>query len=210
MKNHNLSIILLAGLLASCVGVQPNPPYVYNTNPTYSWGYAEFYGAYYANYGNNDNVISLSLFSDSLKINDIGSLVGIGQYLFLEDVFIAPTDTLLPNGTYTISDSGLPFTVSPGKNDTVDNEVYPIGAFISYYEVNSARSTLKLITGGTLTAIRFGNTYSIACDFKTDDKLELKGNFSANLPHIDQSLATPKSAARKRFANIFLPKNFGN
>ncbi len=198
MKKHSWLIIVLVGLLTSCGGGQLFQPYVYNTNPTYTWGYAEFYGAYYANYKNTNNVISLSLFSDSLKINDIGNLVGTGQYLFLEDIFIAKTDTLLPVGTYTVNNSGLPFTVAPGLNDTIDKVVYPIGASISYYEGNPAMSTLKLISSGTFTVSRIKNSYNVVFDLKTNDKKALKGSFSAILPHIDQSLATPKSISRKR------------
>lgn len=202
MKKHSWLLVVLIGLLTSCGGGQPYQPYVYNANPTYTWGYAEFYGAYYANYKNTNNVISLSLFSDSLKINDIGNLVGTGQYLFLEDVFIAKTDTLLPTGTYTVSNSGLPFTVAPGLNDTIDKLVYPIGASISYYEGNPTMSTLKLITSGTFTVSRIKNSFTIVFDLKTSDKKALKGSFSALLPHIDQSLATPKSVARKKLVYI--------
>jgi hypothetical protein len=210
MKKHSWLLVVLIGLLTSCGGGQLYQQYVYNASPTYTWGYAEFYGAYYANYSNQNNVISLSLFSDSLKINSIGNLVGTGQYLFLEDVFIDKTDTLLPAGTYTVNNSGLPFTVAPGKNDTIDSEVYPIGATISYYEDNSANSKLKLVTEGSFTVSIIGNKYTINCNLKTDDKNTLKGNFSAQLPHIDQSLATPKSAVRNRFVQKFLSKNFGN
>lgn len=202
MKIRQLVILIFVGLLTSCIEGQLNPPYVYNINPNYTWGYAEFYGAYYANYGNENNVISLSLFSDSLKINDIGSLIGIGQYLFLEDVFIAKTDTLLPVGTYSVNETGLPFTVAPGKNDTVDNEVYPIGACISYYEDNTANSTLKLITDGSFTVSRIGNNYNVIFDLKTSDKKALKGSFSATLPHINQSLVTPKSITRKKLVYL--------
>ena len=199
MKKQILIIVVLAVLLASCVGGQLNSQYVYNSNPLYTWGYAEYYGPYYkTENGNLNNVISLSLFSDSLKINDIGNLVGTGQYLFLEDVFIAKTDTFLPVGTYTINETGLPFTVSPGKNDTVDNQVYQIGANISYFEGNTAMSIQKLVTDGTFTVSKLGQRYNVVCDLKTSDKKDLKGNFSAVLPHIDQSLATPKNSSRKR------------
>lgn len=202
MKIRNLLIVTFIGLLTSCGGGQPKPLYVYNTNPKYTWGYAEFYGAYYAGSGNDNNVISLSLFSDSLKINDIGNLIGIGQYLFLEDVFVTKADTLLPVGIYSVNETGLPFTVAPGKNDTVDNEVYPIGACISYYEDNTANSTLKLITDGSFTVSRVGNNYNVIFDLKTSDKKALKGSFSATLPHIDQSLVTPKSVIRNKLVYL--------
>ncbi|MDD4968132.1 MAG: hypothetical protein PHT07_01755 [Paludibacter sp.] len=199
MKKLTLFLFVLTAILTSCGGGQLNSPLVYEKNPQYTWGYAEFFGDYYAGYGNKNNVLSISLFTDSLKLNDLGSLYGLGQYLFLEDVFQAPSDTLLRQGTYQVNDSGLPFTIAPGKNDTVDNAVYPIGAYISYYEFNAANSTLKIITGGSFTVVRLlGNTYNITCNFKTSDNLDLKGNFTATLPHIDQSLAVPAAGIRKK------------
>lgn len=202
MKKHHLLIILIATILTSCGGGQVYSPLVYETNPQYSWGYAEFFGNYYANYGNKNNVLSVSLFTDSLKINSLGNLTGLGEFLFLEDVFQAPTDTFLQVGTYTINNSGNPFTIAPGKNDTVDNAVYPIGAYISYYESNAANSTMKLISRGSCTVSRTGSTYNIVCDFKTSDSTLLKGSFSAQLPYIDQSVSTPASAVRKKLAYI--------
>ena len=199
MKKLNLSIFIFATLLVSCGGGQLNSPLVYEKNPHYTSGYGEFFGDYYYNENaNKNNVISLSLFTDSLKINDLGNLTGLGQYLFLEDVFQAPADTLLKQGVYNISNSGLPFTVAPGKNDTVDGEVYPLGAYISYYEFNAANSTMKLISSGSFTVSLSGEIYSIACNFKTSDNLDLKGSFTATLPHINQSINTTKSGVRKR------------
>jgi len=204
MKIYNLLIIVFTIFLVSCGGGTAYNQLVYEKNPAYSWGYAEFFGNYYSNYGNNNNVLSVSLFTDSLKLNTRGNLTGLGQFLFLEDVFQAPTDTLLQDGTYTINDSGKPFTVAPGKNDTVDNTLYPIGAYISYYEYNAANSTMKLISHGSFTVSHTVShstyIYNIACNFKTSDSLDLKGNFSAQLPHINQSLSTSKSGVRKKLA----------
>lgn len=200
MKYLNLFILLIAFFVVSCKGTDPTPPYVYEANPHYSFGYAQFFGEYYNDFGNTNNVISLSLFSDSLKINEQGSLEGTGQYLFLEDVFIASTDIFLPNGTYTISDSGLPFTISPGKNDSVDNNVYTIGSTISYYEPNMNNSKLKLITSGTLTITRPDSIYTIVCNFKTNDKKDLTGSFSATLPYFNEALTT--AIVRKKLRYI--------
>jgi hypothetical protein len=200
MKNFTLLIFILAGLMTSCGGGQLNPQYVYEKNPQYTWGYAEFYGAYYfTENSNKNNVLSISLFTNSLKINNAGSLTGLGQFLILEDVFISPTDTILPVGNYTVNNSGLPFTVAPGKNDTVDNDVFPIGATISYYEENSAKSTLKIISSGSLkVSLQNDTIYNILCNFKTTDSLELKGSFTGTLPHFDRSIHSTKSFVRKR------------
>ncbi len=198
MKYINLLLLVTVFLIASCKGNDPTPPYVYEANPHYSFGYIEFFGSYYSDYSNSNNVISLSLFSDSLRITSEGSLEGFGQYLHLEDVFIAPTDTLLQSGTYTIDASGLPFTVAPGKNDTIDTIVYPIGATISYYEKNAAKSTLKIITSGSFTLSKIGTFYNISCNFKTSDDKELSGTFISYLPFIDESILPVCSSVRKR------------
>jgi len=204
MNKFNLLLISLVSMLTSCGGGQLNQQIVYETNPQYSWGYAEYFGAYYKpENGNKNNVLSVSLFTDSLKINTVGNLTGLGQYLFLEDVFQSPTTVFLEAGTYTVNNSGLPFTITPGKNDTIDNEVYPIGAYISYYEYNAANSTLKTISKGSLTvSLMNDSVYNIVCDFKTSDSTVLKGHFTATLPHIDQSLSITKSGIRKKLMYI--------
>ncbi len=188
MKNIYIALTLSIFTMISCVNNEPKQTYVYEKNPAYSWGYAEFFGAYYADYGNANNDLSLSLFTDSLKVNNSGNLTGYGQYLFLEDIFIATTDTLLPQGTYTISDSGEPFTVASGLLDTIDNETYTLGATISYYEPNSLNSTIKLISSGSFTLSYSGTICTISCDFVTSDNMQLKGSFSGEIPYYDESL----------------------
>lgn len=201
MKNFNFLIILFACLLASCKGGEPIVPYMYESNPHYALGYAEFYGAYYAEYGIKNNTLTLSFFSDSLKINDNAELVGYGQYLFLEDVFVSPNDTMIPLGTYRITktEKGEPFTFYAGKKDTIDSEVYTTGAYITYYEQDSYKSTLKLITGGSFSVSIYDNKYRIVCNFTTDDNLQLKGSYTGVFPHYDQSLKSKKLATRNKF-----------
>jgi hypothetical protein len=199
MKTYYAFIFIFAALLSSCAGGQLNTPLVYEKNPQYTCGYAEFFGDYYyPENKNKNNVLSISLFTDSMKINNLGTLTGLGQFLFLEDVFQAPTDTVLSTGTYTVNDTGLPFTVAPGKNDTVDHEVYPIGAYISYYENNAANSTMKTIKSGSFVVSRTGSVYNITCNFKTSDNMDLNGSFKAILPHINQSVSLSSSGIRKK------------
>lgn len=202
MKHIKILFFIFAILLLSCKGSEPIAPYSYEANPHYAWGYAEFYGAYYADQGIKilNNTFSISLFSDSLGLTDEGALAGYGQYLFLEDVFVSPLTTKLLEGKYTINETGNPFTVFAGKNDTVDSEVYTIGAYISYYELNSAKSKIKLISSGSFDVKMVNDSvYNIVCDFKTSDSLQLKGSFEAVLPHFDQSLSPKKVGSRNRF-----------
>lgn len=196
-KNAFISILLLI-LFASCKENEPTYTYQYNLNPQYTWGYAEFYGDYYGEYGIPNSILSLSLFSDSLGMTQNGNLVGVGQYLFLEDVLIQPTDTFLAEGIYTVSNSGEPFTVFPGKNDTIDTEVYPMGAMIVYLEEMSTLSTMKYIVDGTFAVSRQDSVYTIICDFTTADNKSLKGRFMGVLPHVDQSLPKQQQITPKR------------
>ncbi len=187
-KTIKLAIAVSILTFISCKDNTPNQPYQYELNPAYTWGYVVFYGDYYADYLNKNNVLTVNLFTDSLKINNQNELLGYGQYLFLEDVFVAPSDTLLPEGIYRVDNSGEPFTIAPGINDTIDNQVYTLGAVINYYEPNPLKSTQKLIVGGKMTVSRQGENYSLNCDFVLQDSLKLKGIFSGTLPHFDESL----------------------
>jgi len=207
MKNINLLFIFIAIVLVSCKGNDPNQQYVYEADPYYSYGFAEFYGSYYKDFGIDNNIISLSLYSDTLKRTEDGDWYG--QYLYLEDIFVAASDTLLPLGTYTISDSNEPYTIAPGVLDTIDNEVYTLGATISYYEQNSSRSTLKLIKEGTISIEKVGLKYYILCNLTTNDNKELKGTFLNTLIQADESLQTGGTPIHKsRSKKLEIP--FGN
>jgi hypothetical protein len=208
MKKIYLLIILFPILWSSCNGGDPPLPYAYNTNPVYTWGYVEYFGTEYETYNNTNNVFSVSLFSDSLDVDSTtNGLIGTGQFLFLEDVFLAPPQTSLATGTYTINSSGLPFTVAPGKNDTVGTEAFPIGAMISYYEENTSKSKLKFITEGTFTVTKSVSTYTINCNFKTNDKKELKGSFTGSLGWIDESLKPQRTVNQRKYHKFIYLKS---
>lgn len=202
MKKIIFLAIFFPILLTSCRGGEAPLPYVYNTNPTYTWGYIEYFGLEYTLKQIPNNVLSISLFSSGLTTDNAGALKGTGQFLFLEDVYIAPSEKTLPfSKTFTISNSHDPYTVAPGKNDTVGTEVFPIGAVIYYYEENATKSTIKYITEGTFTVTKSASNFTVNCDFKTSDekelkktsdKKELKGVFSGRLDYYDRSLKITK------------------
>jgi len=206
MKKLQLLIFAFAGLLASCVN-EPATPYAYNADPKYTQGSVDFFGAEYKykGYGVLNNLLSISLFSEALIVDSITRTPkgGVGQYLLLEDVYIAPTDTILPSKTYAINDTHQPYTVSPGKNDTIGTEIYPIGAYITYYEQNTSKSTIKFITSGTFIVSRNGINFTISCNFKTSDKKDLKGTFTGDLPHFNEVLIqTQQSKVKHTFLKL--------
>lgn len=201
MRAFRTVLLLVSIFLISCGSYEPYVKYKYNYAPDYTWGYAEFYGDYYKNFNNANNVVSLSLFSDSLFINSKNELDGTGQYLFIEDLFIAPNDTVLPDGKYTVSDSGDAFTFYAGEKLDVDDVKYTIGAYIYYIEKNSAFSTVKLIDRGSFTINNIGGKQKIECDLVLSDSTVLKGSFNAALPHIDgMYVESTDRAPRKKLA----------
>lgn len=198
MKNINYSILLFLLALTACNGSVPSPPYSYNLNPRFTKGLVEFYGAFYAQYNNKNNVLSVSLLSDSLNVNNEGRIQGIGQYLYLEDVFVDPKDSTLVPGIYKIDNSSKAFSAFSGKNDTINGEIFPIGAYINFFESNVNKSTIKLIKSGTFTVAKYKNLYSIKCDFITSDNKPLKGLFNGTLLVNDFSIDSPISMVKRK------------
>jgi hypothetical protein len=185
--------LLLLILLVSCKTDTPDPTYKYNNSPNFTWGYAEFFGAFYKDYKIENNVITLNLFSDSLYINEKGNLAGIGQYLFIEDIFISPADTILPEGQYLVSDKALPLTFYKGEKLEIDDNKFTVGAYVYFIEKNKIYSTLKFITSGSfLVTNQDDNSQKITCNFLLSDSTVLKGQFKAMLPHFDNSLKIEK------------------
>lgn len=197
MKRFFIPLIALAIGLFSC---EEPEEYVheYEKNPRYSWGYVEFWGPYYEEYGIENNVLSLSLFTDSLDVNDENNLTGFGQYLYLEDIFTLPSDTILPAGVYQVSESNEPFTIAPGYLYVEDKVEYDKGAMIYYIEKNEAYTVLNYIVDGTMTVSLVNDSQTIIdFDFELDDETVLKGRYSSQLPHFDFSEMYEVSSRRE-------------
>ncbi|MBP1663641.1 MAG: Ig domain protein group 2 domain protein [Bacteroidetes bacterium] len=197
-----LTSLLLLFMLAACDNESPVKPYVYENEPEFTWGYGAFYGKYYSNYNLNNNVLSLNLFTSGLTINENNELTGIGQYLILEDVFVSPQDSTLTPGTYTLAESGEPFTFFSGSKFEDNNEEVPSGAYMYYIEVDESKSKIVYIKEGIFTVSRQGNgIYSIDIQFRTNEKTEIKAHFNVPLDFYDLS-AVPPAANAKRFLRM--------
>ncbi|HNX89152.1 MAG TPA: hypothetical protein PKH58_08725 [Paludibacteraceae bacterium] len=201
IKTYLTSLILLF-MLAACDTESPVKPYVYENEPEFTWGYGAFYGKYYSNYNQNNNVLSLNLFTSGLTLNENNELTGTGQYLILEDVFVSPQDSMLAAGTYTLAESGEPFTFFSGSKFEDNNEEVPSGAYMYYVEADESKSKIVYIKEGTFTVSRQGaENYSIDIQFRTNEKTEIKSHFNVPLDFYDLS-AEPPAANVKRFLKI--------
>jgi len=176
--------------------------YKYNYSPVFSWGYAEFFGQYYSHYDIDKNVLSLSLFTDSLSVDDEGNLAGYGQYLYFEDIFISSENILLPDGVYHNSDNYEEFTFTPGSKYKVDSLSYTIGAYILFVEKESARSVLRYIKEGTITISSTENSQSIDCHLILDNDSVVNSQFNSSLNYYNESGYNFISNVRKRKVNV--------
>lgn len=189
---HKLVLLplFLIVLLSSCVKKEPFV-YDYEDNPLYTWGYADFWGDYYQANKIDENVLSLSLFTNNLSIEaSTGNLKGTGQYLYLEDIFVAPADTLLPEGTYTVSAAVAPFSIAPGRVLEVDGQKFEIGAFVYFVEPNELYTVTKFISSGTMKVVNAGTLSRLDFDFTLNDSTRLKGRFEDPLPYFDSRFST--------------------
>lgn len=189
--------LLLSALLAACVSNE-DFTYQYNYHPTFTWGYAEFFGPYYSRYDINKNVVSLSLFTDSLTVNDDGKLSGFGQYLYFEDIFIQPGDTILPDGLYHCGSNYDAFTFTPGLDFMADTLTYTIGAYMVFVEKESSRSKLRYVKNGTITVNKTGSKQNINCHLILDNDSVVNSKFSSGLVYLDESVNIPKGVHPKK------------
>ena len=97
-----------------------------------------------------------------------------------------------------MAETGEPFTFYSGREYEDNRNAIPSGAFIYYIEAEPTKSKIAYIADGTMTIDAVNDTlYSISCNFKLDDKSELKGTFNGLLRHYDQTAETPPGMVGK-------------
>jgi len=202
MQKLVLFPLFLIVLLSSCEKKEPFV-YDYEDDPLYTWGYADFWGNYYQANAIDENVLTLSLFTNKLSIDAAsGKLQGTGQYLYLEDIFVTPADTLLPEGTYTVSTATAPFHLAPGRELDVDGQKFEIGAFVYFVEPNELYTVTKFISSGTMKVVNAGIITRIDFDFTLNDSTRLKGRFEDPLPYFDSRFSTSTGEAHQRVTTV--------
>ncbi len=192
-----MPLLLFAFAALSCKE-QVTVPYVYESNPNYSYMGIVYYGKYYS--GNDNHVFSLVFYSDGMVNDDSTYVEPPGQELYIEDLFVPEEnfeylqleeqDTLLTErlalsllqGTYNASGTsssdtfGDSFTFSPGEYVKIDSITYILGARITYYEEDDTYSKRVLITGGHFTISESGIDFNLL----TEDGDTLGGIYTAS------------------------------
>jgi len=139
MKNNHLIIALVACLfcIAAC---RPTPGHTPTASSQYDsvmvTAVEEMHGAYYQSGGLEQNVVSLDLYSDGIKLNKKGYMTGTGTNLYFSDIFLGQPDSILIAGEYTSDTTGVANTFLPGL----------------YYGGNFTGAYLLRVEDGQLTA----------------------------------------------------------
>lgn len=207
MKRLYATYALVLLILFSSCEKRVRTVYEYEKFPVFTWGQVFYFGDCYANYGIENHVLSLYAFTDSLNVNDKGQLQGFGQYIYLDDIYIAPirlgTDTIIPAGVYAVSASREPMTIEPGKvykGDSIRLKM-DIGAQLHYIEKLERFTARRFIEDGSMTVSYTDSTIRFDMEFLLDDKTEIIGRYeTTQLPVFDDSIN--RESIRQQILNL--------
>ncbi len=173
-------IVYIIGLLVCLVSCQDshNPQVSpVESETVLDKGRCIFYGDYYSEEGITHNVVDMDLLSANLSYDSLGYIAGTGTNLYLSDIFIHATDTLIPAGVYTADTTAAVGTFLPG----MDYEGGVSGAYLLNI-VDNAVMKIILIEKGTFTLRYEGAKTHITFDLVTTNGSTYKGTFDGVLP----------------------------
>ncbi len=174
---HTICILSLLLCLMSCQKTHSGTQNETKSETRLDKGRCIFYGDYYAEEGIALNVLDIDLLSPKLSYDSIGRIVGSGTNLYFSDIFLHPTDTLLPAGIYTADTTAAVHTFLPGMN----YEGGVSGAYLLNITDNAVIDII-LIEKGSFNLTYEGDTTHITFDLITTKGTAYKGTFHGILP----------------------------
>ncbi len=186
-------IVYILSLLLCLVGCKKAQDGVHNSTQSETVldkGRCIFYGAYYAEEGIVHNVVDMDLLSKHLSYDSVGRIVGTGTNLYISDIFIHHTDTLIPAGTYMADTIAARGTFLPG----MDYEGGVSGAYLLHI-VDNAVTKIILIEKGKFTLRYEGAKTHIDVEMTTTNGQVYEGVFEGELP--TYVLVSDTTATRK-------------
>lgn len=139
-------LLRITGILTVCAGmaaceVTPAPASREETDSVFVTAHIQCYGQYYPNI--EKNVISVDLLSRGLLFDSLYHITGSGVNLYLSDIFVPLTDSVLTAGIYTIDTTAEEYTMIPA----VDCHPGLTGAYLLRITDSSITDTLLFISG---------------------------------------------------------------
>lgn len=176
-----LYILILALIFISC-NHKNTPGHNIVTLNEFTTSVANFYGAFYKTQGIENNVISLDLFSEGIKLNEQGYMEGTGTNLFFSDIFLSPTDTFLLQQTYEADTTAQPFTFLKG----VDYEGNITGAYLLNLQENILQS-FEIFPNGNFVLSYQQDSVFIDFSLQRTDQSVYHATFKGTIPYYDLS-----------------------
>lgn len=174
-----ICIFLVLLCIAGCKKENKNEPTI-SSATEFDKAYASFYGAHYAADGIENNVVAIDLYSPKLGLNEEGYIEGTGTNLYVSDIFLAPTDTLLPATTYKADTTAAPLTFLAG----VEYEGNITGAYLLDI-VDNEVSRITLLTEGQFSLQYKGDSVQMSFSMQTHDGRKYAATMRGVMPMYD-------------------------
>ncbi len=169
---HHLKFLffLLPLGLVCCTTHNRYQPSVSQIDSMFTAGDFRFYGAHYSTIP--QNVFSIDLISGGLQFDSTYRISGTGTNLYLADIFLPATDSVLQSGIYDIDTTAAPYTILPGMR--FGRAV--TGAYVAQMREGSVTDTL-LFTRGQMTITQWADSISLDFQLFTADSARYHGTY---------------------------------
>jgi hypothetical protein len=163
--------------LAACTAKHnPVKPTILETE--LNQGIVAFYGPYYK--GLAQNVASLDLYSKDITFDSLGYIQGNGTNLYVSDIFLPLSDTILSEGIYQCDTTGKTKTFLPG----MDFEGNPTGTYLLQIQ-EATISKIILCSDSSFVYSQDGDTTDIRFNL-ISDKQQYEIHFRGVLKYEDR------------------------
>lgn len=161
-------MLCMAAALAGCETPQVRPSEPQNRDTVMTKAHIRYYGQHYPNI--HCNVLSVDMLSEGLAFDSLFHITGSGTNLYLSDVFVPLSDSMLTSGIYTIDTTGAAMTIVPA----VDCRPGLTGAYLLRIVNSSVRDTL-LFTRGEMTVTQWADSIAMEWEFYTESGTAYRG-----------------------------------
>lgn len=169
-RRHFPIVIIIMAMFAGCKPVNVPREQKTATDSVFVVGDFRFYGAYYPSI--EGNVFSIDLLSKGLQFDSLFHIVGTGTNLYLSDIFLPATDSVLQSGIYDIDTTAAPYTILPGMR--FGRAV--TGAYVAQMREGNVTDTL-LFTRGQMTLTQWADSINLDFQLFTADSSRYHGTY---------------------------------
>lgn len=176
MYRIRLLLFLLPLGLACCTTRNHYQPPTLLTDSVFTTADFRFYGAHYGSIPHN--VFSIDLISRGLQFDSTYHISGTGANLYLSDIFLPATDSVLQSGIYDIDTTAAPYTILPGMR--FGRAI--TGTYLAQIRESSVKDTL-FFTRGQMTVTQWADSISLDFQLYTADSTRYHGMYQGRVSY---------------------------